>query len=343
MTHKFLGLGLVVGAALLGCGAKNTTVFDQYGYLHKTYAYRVLRDPAVANSATDALLDQDWLYDNLFLKRSMDGKSMVLKPKETRDYLTTYGFDTDGNGSVDRKEQAFVYDLRFKHRLRDSSIFVRTIPIGGDLRDKELRVLVQRYIDESSGAGYEAVNFAGRVVVTEQRFAAELRERGDATLAGQPAYQATFDIANVDQLRVSPNARRTRVRIVFSRAPFEHAVQKEKFPVLLVAGYASLPEDFDKDLPSFNKLLGHIQIGAKLGYSVGPQEQLAAPPAPVAPPPALVAPPPTPAAAAPALAATPSAPSVATPPAPSAMAPPAAASSAAAPSSGKSPAAPATK
>jgi hypothetical protein len=193
--------------------------------------------------------------------------------------------------------------------VRDAVVFVRTLPIGGDLRDKDLRVLVQRYIDEVSGAGYEAVQLNGQTVVAEQRFAAELRERGNAKLAGQDAYQATFDVANVDQLKVSPNARRTRVRIVFARTPFEHVLPRTpgmiagvKYPVLMVAGYATMPEDFDKDLPAFTNLLGRIQFGQTLGYTPSPPELLpgatpvSATPTPTSGSPASVAAPATPAA-----------------------------------------------
>jgi hypothetical protein len=40
----------------------------------------------------------------------------------------------------------------------------------------------------------------------------------------------------------------------------------EEYPVLLLAGYANLPEDFDKDLPSFTQFLNRIRIGDRSGF-----------------------------------------------------------------------------
>jgi hypothetical protein len=325
MNDRSWVVGLVVAAATLaGCGmsksAKDAAAFDEYGYRNNRFGYRVLQSPNANNSLTHGLMDDAWLFDNLYEKKTRSGKGVDLKPKDTAEYVTTFAFDTDGDGRDDRREKNFVYDLRFKHRQRDAVIFLRTLPIGGDLKDRDLRVLVQNYIDGVSGAGYEAAQVRGHDVVTEQRFAAELRERGEATLAGQPAYQATFDVANVDQLRVSPTARHTRVRVVFARAPFVYTLEKHagatqtvSYPVLVVAGYGSLPEDFDKDLPAFTGLLQRVQFGSTVGYAAKAPEILtpaqpqgtappatnAAAPAPIAPAASAAAAPSVPSAAAP--------------------------------------------
>ena len=134
--------------------------------------------------------------------------------------------------------------------------------------NKDLRVLVQRYVDEVSGAGFEAVQLGPQTtILREKRFAAQTLSRGQLTIARQPAYETTFDVANVDEVAINKAARKTRVRIALIRTPFVYQTgpagkPTAQFAVLMLAGYANLPEDFDKDLPDFERLMNRIQIGA---------------------------------------------------------------------------------
>jgi hypothetical protein len=299
---KSLVSAVVLGVLALGaaaCGPPSTVAFDGYGYKHQAYGYRLL------NQSGDKLLSPEWQLDNLYWTQTKE-----LKQKHTPDYLATFKFDMDGDGDTDRDEKGFLYDLRFKHTKRDAVIWLRTLPISTDLREKDLRVLVQRYVDEVSGAGFEAVQLGpGSIVIREKRYAASVISRGSFTVANQEAFGTTFDVANVDEVAINPNARKTRVRIALVRTPFTYPkrkLDKVEFPVLMLAGYANLPEDFAKDEPAFNDLLARIQIGADVGVTPTKLEQLA----PVATPPAAVpaavpAPiaPPTPPAPAPTVAA----------------------------------------
>jgi hypothetical protein len=113
--------------------------------------------------------------------------------------------------------------------------------------------------------------------------------------------------------------------------------KKVVFPVLLLAGYANQPDDFDAGLVEFHQLLNRVVIEGAHGYSYVPPAP-AASPAPTAAAPTAAAPAPesapvqaTAPAAAPAPAAGPApAPATQAPAAPPATAPaPAAAPSAA--------------
>lgn len=265
----------VLAVGLLACGPPATVAFDGYGYKHQKYGYRLL------NQGGDKLLPPEWQLDNLYWT-----PAKKLEQKQTPDYLATFSFDMNGDGATDRDEQGFLYDLRFKHTKRDATIWVRTLPISTDLREKDLRVLVQRYVDEVSGAGFEAVQLGpNSIVIREKRYAASVISRGSFTVAKQEAFETTFDVANVDEVAVSPNARKTRVRIALVRTPFTYPKKKldnVEFPVLMLVGYANLPEDFAKDEPAFNGVLSHLQIGSSVGVTPTSLEQLA--PAAAAPP-----------------------------------------------------------
>ena len=273
MNHGFkqVGLGLLFCLAcwLGGCAPGASGAFDDKGYQHATYAYRVDATHAPdANIANGNLLGNEWKLDN-FYRNARDR----LAPKRTENYLTQYELDLNDDGKADAEEEELLYDLRFKHLKRDALIWLRTIPISDDLRDKELRVLVQRYVDEVSGAGFEAVKLGPTTtLVREKRFGASIIDRGPFKLADQDAYETTFDVANVDQVAINPNARRVRVRIVLVRTPFEYSARAQraglkshKFAVLMLAGYANLPEDFATDEKDFQALLEHTAIDGKRG------------------------------------------------------------------------------
>jgi hypothetical protein len=290
MPHKkfwlvavLFGLG-VSGCASLGTpSAVSTAQFDKLGYVHHVYRYRVLKAPDADASKPLALLGDAWELDNVYFKDER------LKHKMTPEFVTTHHFDTDGDGAWDTEEKVFVYDLRFKHTKRDGVIFTRSLPIAGELRNKDLRVLAQRYFDSISGAGYEAVVLGGVEEIKERRYAAEMVDKGPAKLAGRDAYTMTFDVANVDQVKLTPSARHTRVQVAFMRAPFSYvtrsgARQGTEYPILLVAAYANLPDDFASDLPDFESLLGRLQIDEHAGFQRLPQEGgKASAPAPAAP------------------------------------------------------------
>jgi hypothetical protein len=260
-------LSLSFAGGLAACGPSATGAFDDRGYQHTTYHYRVdathAADPQVAN---ENLLGNDWKLDNYYYDSTNS-----LAQKATEPYRIKYELDINDDGKTDFSQEDFFYDLRFKHLKRDALIWLRTVPISTDLKEKELRVLVQRYVDEVSGAGYEAVKLGPTTtLVREKRFGATVIDRGPFQLAGQDAYETTFDVANVDEVAVNPNARRVRVRVVLVRTPFEYSARPlrgkaRKFPVLMVAGYANLAEDFATDEQAFQQLLAHTAIADKRG------------------------------------------------------------------------------
>lgn len=284
--NRFLARALLstwLVALASGCGPARIGKFDQHGYLNTRYSFRVVK-------VNNGILGGDWLLDNYY----QSGKS--LEPKEVDEYTITYELDINGDGATDRKEKMLLNDLRFKHRTRDAYIWLRAFPISVDLRDKELRVLAQSYVDAVAGAGYEAVKLGSSMLVEERRYAAQLLERGPAKLAARDAYVVTFDVANIDQVTITPNARKRRVQVVLIRPPFEHRdnLSTAVFPMLMLAGYANLPEDFERDKAAFSSFLGRIQIGTQLGFVDVQLEKVAAPTgvpgeapgvAPVSPPP----------------------------------------------------------
>jgi len=67
-------------------------------------------------------------------------------------------------------------------------------------------------------------------------------------------------VANVDQLKLSPDSRWARANVVLLRPGYNWTQGRSDAPALLVLGYSNLPEDFDRQLPAFEKLVGHLEL-----------------------------------------------------------------------------------
>ncbi|HEX2687890.1 MAG TPA: hypothetical protein VHN14_14785 [Kofleriaceae bacterium] len=251
-----------------GCVASRGS-FETTGY-RSDYGYDVAYVPG-----TRSLLPGAWGLDNFRLDR---GGQWV--HKDNGRYRARFAFDHDGDGVADDELTTYTYALRYEHRVRAGVIWLREIPISAKLRHKELRVLMQDYVDQIAGATYETVQLGTvqplsrtrpQQVVVEQREAAEIVEDGPASVAGLPAWAATIELANIDQIKLVPGARGQRIQLVFLRAPkdevFEDVARKRKLaaPVLLVAGYSNYPADFASELRDFHDFLGRLRVDGRSG------------------------------------------------------------------------------
>jgi hypothetical protein len=256
--------GVTLGVALMSGGCATKTSFRGPAYQHEEHAYAVAYDDAKRLQ----ILGDEWILDNyrrVPAKTAEEPDSLVRKT--TSEYLTSYSFDLDDNGSFEDKVKRPAYDLLFKNRRTNAQIWLTTIPLSRELADKELRVLLNNYVENISGSGFVVFDLGASH--SGKRFSTRVVERGDAELSGKPALVATVEVANVDQLELSPNARRDQVRIVMTR-PEVRMVRGKKgdgsvdgrvpFRVLLIAGYSNDPEDFEKQYPEFKRFLGKIHL-----------------------------------------------------------------------------------
>jgi hypothetical protein len=80
-------------------------------------------------------------------------------------------------------------------------------------------------------------------------------------------------VANVDQVQLVKSDRTSRVQIVLARPSVVYKLGKVKpkeFPVILVAGYSSLPEDFEEGLPAFESFLQRVAVEGRMGITLTP-------------------------------------------------------------------------
>src|SRR3954447_14488145 len=125
LKSRLLGLwvwvGVGVACSLVCCAPSATGGFDDKGYQHAKYDYRVdaTHSPDSAIPKQN-LLGNDWKIDNFYRNGSHS-----VAPKETDSYVTKYGFDVNDDGKIDFFRDDYLYDLRFKHLKRDAVIWLR--------------------------------------------------------------------------------------------------------------------------------------------------------------------------------------------------------------------------
>ena len=276
-----------VALGLAACGPVTRGAFGAGGYT-TGYGYDV-----AYQAGTQQVLPPGWNLDNF----RVDAGKQVLKTG--RPYVTTYNFDNDDDGHTDERLKTYIYALRYEHTVHSGTIWLRNIPVAAKLRTKDLRVLMQDYIDEISAATYETEQFARPgvpLVVVERRQAAAIIEQGPAMVAGRPAYAATIDIANVDQLRMTPGVRARRVQLVLTRAPEDEKIEHDgkptyRYPVIVLAGYSNMPEDFSTGLADFHGFLKRLTIGGRSGLTINLLPMVPQTPPPPPPQPPVTAPP----------------------------------------------------
>jgi hypothetical protein len=265
-------LVLALGLPALACGPSVRGAISADGFRHNDYACRVLP------MKDGRLMGEAWKLDNFYEDDEFDADSgqtkKVTKPKDGKNYVVEYQLDHDGDGEVDAEVEELVYDLRFEHREHDGVVFLRTIPLSTDMKHKKLSVLMDRYVEQIAGAGYEVVSLNSKVnFLVEKRYAAALVSKSATKVAGRDAYIAILDVANIDQLKIDPKARKERVELVLLHTDFVYRKESgtpgapvSEFPVLMFAGYANTPDEFAIGESEFHDFLNRIEIDQRRGF-----------------------------------------------------------------------------
>ena len=274
LTH-----GILLGAS--GCGPALDAALTKDRFRHDRYGYEVR-----SASAQEFLpAGEGWKVDNLQfedMKTSTGEAKKKLVSKTGADYVVRYFLDYDDDGESDELGEFYTYDLRLVNVRNAGAIWLRTLPLHPDDEQRDLRVLAEQYVAGVAGTHYEVAQLEGALyhVNHANTYATSIQHRASGTLAGQPAYAVTVDVAEVHQLELDPKARGQRVTLVFVRTPFHFEYRQRKLPVLMLVGYSNLVDDYQGGLDALHGFLSHIAIGGVAGTDLKTLEA----PAPAAPP-----------------------------------------------------------
>jgi hypothetical protein len=245
---------LLLTAPLMGC-AGATGSFTPEGFHHAEFPVTV----RYANPAAKEFLGPDWRVDNFTTE--YDG---TVEPKKTREYRGEESVDRRGDGNfVD--SQTYYFDLKLDNRKTSAVIWMQSIHLGPNEADQNLKNLVEEYADALSGSGfYAALRWGHGLGVKAKTYAAKIVDGKETTLGGVNAYDAKLELANVDQIRIDPNARAAIIRVVLVGTQYMHPWDDYggKARTILRVGYRASPSDFDAGLPDFERFLKLIDLGA---------------------------------------------------------------------------------
>ncbi len=248
---------LVLVVACVGCAGLEGGTFDEAGYRHSDLPYKV------AAGDGGRLLPREWRIDNFQLD---DDGAPTNSLKRGPDYEADLRIDTNGDGLFNATVRYPVFDLRYLNTRNRGRIWLRSLPISWEYDAMDLRVLMREYVDSMAGAGLIVVGIGSEgaldIQVNLNRYATKMLAHGTAKIDGQSAFGSVIDIANVDQLELSPESRRERAEVFLIRTDYLWVHRGKVSPLLLLAGYSNLPEDFESGRKDFRNFVEHVRLPA---------------------------------------------------------------------------------
>jgi hypothetical protein len=246
----------LLGALFLpGCFASGAGSFGPDGFHHADFPIAV----RFTKPDEKEFLGPDWRIDNFYV----DDFGFIGSPKSSSQYVGREAVDF-GDGRVTRLP-VYFFDLKLDHRKSSAVIWMQSIRLGRNDAERNLRTLVEDYAEALSGSGFYATVHDG-LVIKSKSYAAKIVDGKDTTLGGLPAYDAKLEVANLDQIRLDPNARATIVRVVLVRTNYvrnwgepQQGMLEARTVVRL--GYRANPSDFDATMPDFEKFLSLVEFG----------------------------------------------------------------------------------
>jgi len=194
------------------------------------------------------------------------------------DAVTRYSFESDSAGAGVTTLGEYAYALRFHQRAGSGVVWLRDVPISARLGGRELGALVEALAAAMTGADDETALPEASAASAAGRRPGVISARGPVMLAGLAGYAVTLDFAG-DPAAAGAAVQPRRVELVVVRAPGSYMQlpplakrPPRRFPVLLVAGYANAPADFDAALPDFHELLARVTIAGRAGFTTAPVE-----------------------------------------------------------------------
>lgn len=245
-----------------GCGSPKVLALTPHGFFeHEAYPMRVGYG---SYEVPGEILGADWRLENF---QYDDG--VPKKRKRTPQYVDEFLYDKNDDGDEDDAIPWTRYDLRYENRKTAARIVLWTSPLSSHDEHLEARVLA-RNLAEAFGLELRALTGdfrEGKIAVftSGRTIAAATREEAACTFGDSQAHRIDLDLADVDQIKIDPERRFRRVRLVVSHTPMawlKHGRDAESsMPVVLIGMLVSRPEDFDQHIGDFEKLMGEIGLG----------------------------------------------------------------------------------
>jgi hypothetical protein len=276
-STSVLVLATAVAVAFTDCaprpGAMTASGLEELAY---GYAIRFKDGASFAGA--------QWLLDNY----ATDARGRYA-PKTGATYVGTRELDVDGDGDSERFEEP-LYDLRLANVSDGAVIWTKAHPLLPRDAGKTLDILLSNYADSIAVAGaYADLNAFSQPPSPMRRFTSFVVEQKPRLVAGHPALSALVELAEVDKLRVNPDHRHSKLRLVLVKyghlqtsssapsTPWPSSKQGQNWVVertaLLVLGYVNTAARFERHTETFSDFVSLVRF-ANYAYFLDPKRSL---------------------------------------------------------------------
>ncbi|NRA68252.1 MAG: hypothetical protein HRU19_27455 [Pseudobacteriovorax sp.] len=244
---KFLG-SLIFVSLLSSCATVGT--LDKSGFEHKKMGYKI----PYLDKTSGQFLPKNWRMEK-------DARGRIKLP-DSRQYtksVTSYN-------NYKKRVGYQPLNLIFNHAETNGVISVHSYPLSELEKDKKLDILAQNYTNALSGKFFATLTFSGRVRLgASKTWVSKLLKQNIYKEGGVEILEAVIEVANSDQLKLDPNHRDEKVKIVMMKpdafGAWSETYKNKKgedyrlfFPSLIVMIYSmnhGYYADYEKEFDQF--------------------------------------------------------------------------------------------
>jgi hypothetical protein len=264
MNPRCLGaraLTLIGLLSLSGCAISSGLIahVDQTGWVHEDHPLRI-----DFQEGSRILVDSSWFIDNA---RRHSRNDQILS-KVGPGFERRISLDATGDGQHESEATIRRYEVLLRHRRTDDRLALSVYPISQQNEETDLAVLAREAVDSLSGTGGHAVHYVdGTTTTIERRTTARIIELERITVDGFEAVGVTYEIADIDQLRLDDSSRLAVSRMILIRVPWRWTRASvgqygggESWPMLARVVYNARPESFERGTEAFARFVRSIRF-----------------------------------------------------------------------------------
>jgi hypothetical protein len=250
-----------MAVVMLPMACVSTGKLDSQGYTHERLGYSL----TYAQPKDKVFINPAWK-----LETNSQGQSSPKDNSVRRVEVKSY----DGH-----EETMMVQDLDLvlKHRETNGVISVQSVPLGENAAYKKLSILAKDHVERLSGLYYASLSDGTTSVGLGKNFVTNIVESKSGTMGSAETYEVVVDVANAEQLKLNPEHRLMRYKIVVIRpkapeawkdtrgvygkkvAP-EDRLKEETYPALIVLTYAMDHAFYQEYLADFETLVRQFKL-----------------------------------------------------------------------------------
>jgi hypothetical protein len=243
-------------AGVLSCAfgaaacVSSTGRLEQNRFQHEIYPYALFYPP---QGRAEAPLGPHYQLENF---RSPDGRHRYQKAGDGYTIARSYAAETPP-----RRERELFYDLLLSRDTPPAAIWIRSAPLSEADRELPLETLAQRYLENAARLGRVAVPMGlEELPASNKRWGLRASSRLPCQLSKREALRIDFEVENARAARSLSEPSWKAGSVVLVRSGY---LARGRYPVLLLVGRSSAPEDGAQLETDFERLLERLVLGDK--------------------------------------------------------------------------------